>query len=198
MCVENVTDPTEPLSENANHPWGCLCNPETEWGKYLLEWEGDLKLGVVVWSLGLLQWPSSFVTPMDCVARQRLQEENNVQYRHSPAGVRRDPQWPCEVDFVALCYRDWDRLSDLSLHRSHRSHSLAYPESPNRIIFAAHLGLFLAHHTGSLVHLTILQMCIWHFHIQVVLVVKNWSANVGDVKSYGFDPWVRKIPWSRK
>ena len=79
-----------------------------------------------------------------------------------------------------------------------RSHSLAYPGSPNQIIFAAHLGLLLAQDTGSLVDLTILQMCIWHFHIQVVLVVKNWSANVGDVKRYGFDPWVRKIRWSRK
>ena len=28
---------------------------------------------------------------------------------------------------------------------------------------------------------------------QVTLVVKNWPAN----KRYGFDPWVRKIPWRR-
>ena len=29
---------------------------------------------------------------------------------------------------------------------------------------------------------------------QVVLVVKNLSANAGEL---GFDPWVRKIPWKR-
>jgi len=28
-------------------------------------------------------------------------------------------------------------------------------------------------------------------------VVKNPPANIGD-KRCGFDPWVRKIPWSRK
>ena len=32
---------------------------------------------------------------------------------------------------------------------------------------------------------------------QVVLVVKNPSANTGE-KRYRFDHWVRKIPWSRK
>ena len=38
---------------------------------------------------------------------------------------------------------------------------------------------------------------LWHCHVfmasQVVLVVKNLSANVGE-----FNPWVRKIPWSRE
>jgi len=29
------------------------------------------------------------------------------------------------------------------------------------------------------------------------LVIKNQSANAGDVKSCRFDPWVRKIPWRR-
>ena len=29
---------------------------------------------------------------------------------------------------------------------------------------------------------------------QVVLVVKNSSANAGDVKRHGFNPWIRKIP----
>ena len=37
--------------------------------------------------------------------------------------------------------------------------------------------------------------CIWAS--QVVLMVKNLSANVGDTKSCGFNPWVRKIPWRR-
>ena len=34
---------------------------------------------------------------------------------------------------------------------------------------------------------------------QVVLVVKNPSANAGEVrgKRHGFDPWVGKIPWRR-
>ena len=31
---------------------------------------------------------------------------------------------------------------------------------------------------------------------QVVLVVKNPSANAGDMR-HGFDPWVEKIPWRR-
>ena len=31
---------------------------------------------------------------------------------------------------------------------------------------------------------------------QVALVVKNLSANVGDMRP-GFDPWVGKIPWRR-
>ena len=30
---------------------------------------------------------------------------------------------------------------------------------------------------------------------QVMLVVKNPSANKGDVKRHSFDPWVGKIPW---
>ena len=30
----------------------------------------------------------------------------------------------------------------------------------------------------------------------MVLVVKNLLANAGDMR-LGFDPWVRKIPWSR-
>ena len=29
-----------------------------------------------------------------------------------------------------------------------------------------------------------------------LLVVKNLPANAGDIR-HGFDPWVRKIPWSR-
>ena len=29
-------------------------------------------------------------------------------------------------------------------------------------------------------------------------VVKNLPANVGDIKSCEFGPWVRKIPWRRK
>ena len=28
-------------------------------------------------------------------------------------------------------------------------------------------------------------------------MVKNPSANVGDKKRHGFDPWVGKIPWRR-
>ena len=32
---------------------------------------------------------------------------------------------------------------------------------------------------------------------QVELVIKNLSANAGDSKRQEFDPWVRKIPWSR-
>ena len=31
----------------------------------------------------------------------------------------------------------------------------------------------------------------------MVLVVKNLPANAGDAKRCGFDPWVRKVPWSR-
>ena len=33
---------------------------------------------------------------------------------------------------------------------------------------------------------------------QVPVVVKNPSANAGNAKRREFDPWVRKIPWSRK
>ena len=33
---------------------------------------------------------------------------------------------------------------------------------------------------------------------QVALVVKNLPANAGDHKRHRFDPWIRKIPWSRK
>ena len=32
---------------------------------------------------------------------------------------------------------------------------------------------------------------------QVVLLVKSPSANAGDVKRWGFDPWVGKIFWRR-
>ena len=32
---------------------------------------------------------------------------------------------------------------------------------------------------------------------QVVLAVKNLPANAGDNERFGFDPWVRKIPWRR-
>jgi len=32
---------------------------------------------------------------------------------------------------------------------------------------------------------------------QVTLVVKNPPANAGDIRDNGFDPWVRRIPWSR-
>ena len=30
-----------------------------------------------------------------------------------------------------------------------------------------------------------------------MLLVKNQPANARDVKRLGFDPWVRKMPWSR-
>ena len=33
---------------------------------------------------------------------------------------------------------------------------------------------------------------------QVVLVEKNPPASAGDIRDVGFDPWVGKIPWSRK
>ena len=33
---------------------------------------------------------------------------------------------------------------------------------------------------------------------QVALVVKNPSADAGNVKRLGFSPWVREIPWRRK
>ena len=33
---------------------------------------------------------------------------------------------------------------------------------------------------------------------QVALVVKNLSANAGDAGGKGFNPWVGKIPWSKK
>ena len=32
---------------------------------------------------------------------------------------------------------------------------------------------------------------------QVALVIKNLSANAGDVKRHRFNPWARKIPWKR-
>ena len=32
---------------------------------------------------------------------------------------------------------------------------------------------------------------------QVVLVVKNPPANVGEIRDSGFNPWVGKIPWRR-
>jgi len=32
---------------------------------------------------------------------------------------------------------------------------------------------------------------------QVALVIKTLSANAGDVKRHGFNPWARKIPWKR-
>ena len=28
-------------------------------------------------------------------------------------------------------------------------------------------------------------------------VVKNLSANAGDIKRGGFDPWIRKVPWRK-
>ena len=37
---------------------------------------------------------------------------------------------------------------------------------------------------------------IWAF--QVALVVKNSPAYSGDVKRYGLDPWIGKIPWRRE
>ena len=33
---------------------------------------------------------------------------------------------------------------------------------------------------------------------QVALVVKNPPANAGDIREYGFDPWVGNIPWRRE
>ena len=33
--------------------------------------------------------------------------------------------------------------------------------------------------------------------LQVVLLVKNSPATVGDVSDKEFDPWVRKFPWRR-
>ena len=35
-----------------------------------------------------------------------------------------------------------------------------------------------------------------HWASQVALVVKNPPTSAGDMR-YGFDPWVRKIPWKR-
>ena len=32
---------------------------------------------------------------------------------------------------------------------------------------------------------------------EVVLVVKNPTANTGDIEKHGFDPWVEKVPWKR-
>ena len=29
-------------------------------------------------------------------------------------------------------------------------------------------------------------------------MIKNLLANAGDTRNSGFDPWVKKIPWSRK
>ena len=29
-------------------------------------------------------------------------------------------------------------------------------------------------------------------------MVKNQSANAGDDRKFGFDPWVGKLPWRRK
>ena len=42
-------------------------------------------------------------------------------------------------------------------------------------------------------------ICIYTFRTasQVVLVVKNLPASVGDMRC-GFNPWIRKIPWRRK
>ena len=33
---------------------------------------------------------------------------------------------------------------------------------------------------------------------RVIPVAKNLPANTGDIKRYGFNPWVRQIPWRRK
>ena len=30
-----------------------------------------------------------------------------------------------------------------------------------------------------------------------MLVIKNPPASAGDIRDKGFDPWVRRIPWSR-
>ena len=38
---------------------------------------------------------------------------------------------------------------------------------------------------------------IHYWASQVALVVKNPSANAGDVMRHGLDPWVWKIPWKR-
>ena len=34
--------------------------------------------------------------------------------------------------------------------------------------------------------------------LKMALVVKNLPANAGDVRDWGFDPWVGKMPWRRK
>ena len=36
----------------------------------------------------------------------------------------------------------------------------------------------------------------WNWGL-VVPVVKNPSANAGDIMRHKFDPWIRKIPWRR-
>ena len=38
---------------------------------------------------------------------------------------------------------------------------------------------------------------LYHWASQVLLVVKNLSANARVGKRHGFDPWVGKIPWRR-
>ena len=39
---------------------------------------------------------------------------------------------------------------------------------------------------------------IMNIKLKMALVVKNLPANAGDVRDWGFDPWVGKMPWRRK
>ena len=46
--------------------------------------------------------------------------------------------------------------------------------------------------------LHLLWKSIYYRASQVALVVKNATANAGDIKRLGFDPWVGKTPWKRE
>ena len=54
--------------------------------------------------------------------------------------------------------------------------------------------------TNKIIHKIIGGFCIELHHVrasQMALVLKKPLANTGDVKRWGFNPWVRKIPWRR-
>ena len=57
--------------------------------------------------------------------------------------------------------------------------------------------LLWAFYSVPLIYASVSVLVPYSWVSQVVLVVKNLPANAGDARTYGFNPWVGKIPWRR-
>ena len=77
----------------------------------------------------------------------------------------------------------WWREAALLLARRVEMEEIHGELSPSKEVGRSRLGFLPAHSCSG---------------FQVVLVVKNPPANVGDLKRCSFNPWVRKIFWRRK
>ena len=107
----------------------------------------------------------------------------------------------------------WESIYEANLCTSLSHLSKAYPTLPIsgqlrklwRVSLPSLLSLSRFHldfrYHKPLATLGVWQDLVWRTlktASQVALVVKNLPASEGDVRDWGFDPWVRKIPWRRK